>query len=472
MNTNDTRVYVEERWNNSVLRVLQDYIRIPNLSSAYDPQWFAHGHMDRAVRLFRRWAMEQPMPGLTVEVVQLPERTPLIFMEIPGTRPGTIMLYGHLDKQPPFDGWREGLGPWTPVIEGDRLYGRGAADDGYAIFSALTALRVLDVDDTPHARCVVLIEADKESGSNDLPAYIEHLAGRIGSPDLVICLDSGCGNYDQLWQTTSLRGLVDGVLRVEVLKEGVHSGDASGIVPSSFRIARQLLSRIENADTGHVAVAACHGRCSEARLAQAEVTASALGDSVHTRFPWAEGSVPLKSNPRGLVLARTWDPALSVTGAGGLPPVGDAGSVLRPFTALKLSMRIAPTADPQYASEQIKIALETAQPRGAKVTFTVGHALPGWDAPPQAPWLEQAIDQASWAYFGQPAMAMGEGGTIPFMRMLGDRFPAAQFLITGVLGPESNAHGPNEFLHLPTAVRLTCCIADVIADHATRPATK
>jgi acetylornithine deacetylase/succinyl-diaminopimelate desuccinylase-like protein len=389
-------------------------------------------------------------------------------MECPGDTDDTVLLYGHLDKQPEMSGWREGLGPWTPIRDGDKLYGRGGADDGYAAFASLAALRLLAEQAQRRARCVVLIECCEESGSFDLPAYIEHLAPRIGTPSLVVCLDSGCANYDQLWMTTSLRGLVAGDLTVKILREGVHSGDASGIVPSSFRILRMLLSRIEDQDTGWMMVDELHTEIPEQRMQQARAAARALGFEVFSKFPFVGGAMPAPTEVHEMILARTWRPTLSVTGVDGIPPLFNAGNVLRPYTTCKLSIRIPPRVDPELATIAIKQALESEPPYGAEVTFTPEKAAPGWDAPPLAEWLGAALDRCSTSYFGKPAMAIGEGGTIPFMGMLGERFPEAQFLITGVLGPGSNAHGPNEFLHIPTAKRLTCCVAEVLVAHATR----
>jgi acetylornithine deacetylase/succinyl-diaminopimelate desuccinylase-like protein len=455
-------------WEAEILPALEQYIRIPNRSPLFDADWQAAGHMDRAVALVEAWCRRQPIAGLSVEVVRLPGRTPLIYMEVPGTAPGTVLLYGHVDKQPEFDGWRDGLGPWTPVRDGDRLYGRGGADDGYAAFASLAALRLLEEQGVPHARCVVVIEACEESGSTDLPAYIEALLPRIGTPDLVVCLDSGCGNYDQMWLTTSLRGLIAGNLRVDVLREGVHSGDASGIVPSSFRILRELLSRIDDMATGRVLPPELHVEVPPERMAQARLAADALGDEIAGHFPFVDGARPMKRDHVEQILARTWEPMLSITGIDGVPPTGSAGNVLRPFTTVKLSLRIPPRVDPERAAEVVRRELERDPPFGARVRFVAEKSSSGWDAPPLEPWLAASIDGASRAFFGRPSMAMGEGGTIPFMGMLGERFPSAQFLITGVLGPASNAHGPNEFLHVPTGKRLTGCVAQVIADHAAR----
>ncbi|MBS0569045.1 MAG: M20/M25/M40 family metallo-hydrolase, partial [Proteobacteria bacterium] len=393
-----------------------------------------------------------------------------IFIDVPAFGGATggddcVLLYGHLDKQPEMTGWADGKGPWVPVIEGDRLYGRGGADDGYAIFGSLAAIGALQAQGTPHARCVVLIEACEESGSYDLPFYVDHLATRIGKPSLVVCLDSGCGNYDQLWLTTSLRGLSGGNLTVNVLEEGVHSGDASGVVPSSFRILRDILSRLEDSTTGKIAPQELYVDIPPQRIEQARRTAQVLGDEVYSKFPFVAGMHPVASDPVELVLNRTWRPALSVTGIAGLPPLDSAGNVLRPFTAVKLSLRLPPTLDGDVAGTFVKRLLEADPPYGCKVEFAVEKASSGWDSPALASWLESSVDAASREFFGSPAAYNGEGGSIPFMGMLGEKFPGAQFLITGVLGPHSNAHGPNEFLHIPTGKRVSMCVARVLADH-------
>jgi acetylornithine deacetylase/succinyl-diaminopimelate desuccinylase-like protein len=463
--------FVAKVWDSAIVPALSEYIAIPNKSPAFDPAWKANGHMDRAVALIATWCEGRKLPGMKLEVVRLKdekgrERTPVILMEIPGQSDDTVLLYGHLDKQPEMVGWGEGLDPWKPVMRGDRLYGRGAADDGYAAFGSLTAIEALIAQGVPHARCVVLIEACEESGSYDLPAYVDHLAARIGTPSLVVCLDSGCGNYEQLWGTTSLRGLVGGDLSVEVLREGVHSGDASGIVPSSFRILRQLLSRIEDEKTGAV-IDEFHVQIPADRQAQAKIVAGVLGPELYTRLPFVEGMGPVSRDLAELVLNRTWRPTVSIVGMEGVPSIKDAGNVLRPRTVVKVSFRVPPTLDADKAALRLKQIFEADPPYGAKVTFTPEKAGTGWNAPAFQPWLEQALDAASRTYFGKPAVYYGEGGSIPFMGMLGAKFPRAQFLITGLLGPGSNAHGPNEFLHIPTGKNLTASVASVLAAHFT-----
>jgi acetylornithine deacetylase/succinyl-diaminopimelate desuccinylase-like protein len=464
--------FVDQVWGDEIVPTLVEYIKIPNKSPMFDPEWAAHGYMDAAVAMFEIWARSKiaSFPGATLEVVRLDGRTPVIVIDIPGDKPDTVLLYGHLDKQPEMVGWAEGYGPWLPRIEGDKLYGRGGADDGYAMFGALTALAALKDQGVPHARAFVLIEACEESGSYDLPFYVDHLADRIGSPSLVVCLDSGCGNYDQLWLTTSLRGVVAGTLSVEILSEGVHSGHASGIVPSSFRIFRQLLSRLEDEATGAVRPEGLYAQIPAERVAQARQSATSLGAVVSSEFPFVPGAGAVSDDLTELMLNRGWRPQLAVTGMAGLPLPGDAGNVLLPFTTAKLSLRIPPTLDADAATAAVRELLEADPPYGAKVTFTGQVGSSGWNAPALAPWLESALATASDEAFGTPPAYVGEGGSIPFMAMLGARFPAAQFVVTGVLGPQSNAHGPNEFLHIPTGKKITEVIARVLADHCARRA--
>ncbi len=159
---------------------------------------------------------------------------------------------------------------------------------------------------------------------------------------------------------------------------------------------------------------------------------------------------------------------LAITGAEGMPAMMDAGNVLLPYTKLKLSFRLPPTCDADEAAEAVKAALEADTPAMTIVSWELESTMAGWNAPEVADWLEASMHKASEAFFGKPSMYMGTGGTIPFMGMLGETFPKAQFLITGLLGPKSNAHGPNEFLHIETGKRLTSCVAQVLEDHYLR----
>ncbi|HLJ39791.1 MAG TPA: M20/M25/M40 family metallo-hydrolase [Steroidobacteraceae bacterium] len=466
MDLKKLRGFVDRTWDQSIVERLTAYVRIPNKSPLFDPQWERAGHMEAAVNLMAEWCRAQPLAGARIEVRRLPGRTPLLFVDVPGELSGCVLLYGHLDKQPEFSGWLPGLGPWEPAIRDGKLYGRGAADDGYAVFSSLTAIAALKEQQVRLPRCVVLIEACEESGSYDLPAHLEALGSALGEPSLVVCLDAECGNYEQVWCTTSLRGNLVGTLTVRVLTEGVHSGMATGIAPTPFRILEQLLARLENPVTGDLLLDELHVPLPADRRAQAVLAASVLGDEVAGKLPWAGGVQAVSNDPVELIINSTWRATLAVTGADGLPPVGSAGNVLLPQITVKLSLRTPPTCDAPSAAEAVRQALERDPPYGAEVRFVPDSANTGWNAPAFAPWLEQSISRASKAVYGREAVSIGCGGTIPFMGMLGERFPRTQFFITGVLGPHANAHGPNEFLHIAYAKQLTACVSLVLADHA------
>jgi acetylornithine deacetylase/succinyl-diaminopimelate desuccinylase-like protein len=465
MNLADLRKFVESTWKGSILGQLQDYIRIPNKSPAFDPDWERHGFMDQAIELMARWCRAQSVPGMRVEVRRLPGVTPLLLVEIPGELPGSVLLYGHLDKQPEFTGWLPGLGPWEPVIRDGKLYGRGGADDGYAVFSSLTAIAALKAQGIPLARCVLMIEASEESGSIHLPAHLDALGERIGEPSLLICLDAECGNYDQLWSTTSLRGNLVGQLTVRVLTEGAHSGLASGIAPAPFRIIQLLLERLEDSATGNFRLAELHADIPKDRRAQIAAAATVLGPRILDKIPFIDGAQPLSADPEQLLINNTWQPTLAITGADGLPPTRNAGNVLLPEIALKISLRLPPTVDPVSAGRIVRTVLERDPPYGAQVTFNPESSTGGWNASAFAPWFEQSMQRASKHVFGRDPVYFGGGGSIPFLRMLGERFAHTQFFVTGVLGPHSNAHGPNEFLHIDYATRLTECVSLVLADH-------
>jgi acetylornithine deacetylase/succinyl-diaminopimelate desuccinylase-like protein len=470
-------------WDDDIVPQLTNYIRIPAKSPMFDPDWSQHGFIDTVVRNAAEWVEAQKVEGLKLEIIRLAGRTPVLFFEIAASsgdgpaRPAsaqTVLMYGHLDKQPEFSGWRSDLGPWSPKYEDGKLYGRGGADDGYAVYASIAAVQALKSQRQAHPRIVGLIESSEESGSCDLLPYIDALRApgnnRLGDVALVICLDSGAGNYDQLWLTTSLRGMASGTLKVEVLTEGIHSGDASGLVPSSFRIMRQVLDRLEDSATGRLLPASFHCEVPTERLGQAQAAAAILGDEIHKRFPWAHydcgGSttfaLPTTTDPLQALLNRTWAPTLSVTGAEGFPDLQNAGNVLRPYSAFKLSLRLPPLIDATAAVQQLKALLEDKAPYQARVTFESASAASGWNAPDTAPWFERALNAASNAHFGASCGYIGQGGTIPLMNMLSKGFPKAQMMVCGVLGPKSNAHGPNEFLHVPYAKKLTAAVAQVI----------
>ena len=475
LDTDQVLADVSQAWDEELIAEISDYIEIPAKSPAFDPDWAKTGYLETVIQRAANWVLAQKVAGLTLEIIRLPGRTPVLFFDVASTRPlsqgsQTVLMYGHLDKQPEFDGWRAGLGPWTAKLIDDKLYGRGSADDGYATYASMTAIQALKAQGAPHPRIVGIIETCEESGSPDLLPYVDLLRPRLGDVGLVICLDRGAGNYDQLWLTTSLRGMASGVLKVEILTEGVHSGDASGLVPSSFRIMRHVLDRLEDSSTGQLLPDSFHCEIPAERQAQALVTANILGDELYKRFPWAHhdcgGStlfaLPTTLDPVEALMRRTWKPTLSVTGAEGFPNLRDAGNVLRPYTAFKLSLRLPPLVDAAEAVQALKTLLEDNAPYQAKVTFDSQGASSGWNAPDTAPWFAHALNQASLAHFQAPVGYIGQGGTIPLMNLLSEGFPTAQMMVCGVLGPKSNAHGPNEFLHIPYAKKLTAAVAQVM----------
>lgn len=458
-----------DRFESQVIPTLSRYASIPCLSPAFDGEWQAHGYLTEAVSLYVDWAKTRTFAHHTVAVHEIAGRTPVLVVTIESTAPssGTVLLYGHLDKQPPLGDWSEGLDPYQPVRRGNRLYARGVADDGYAMFASLLAIEELERQGIPHARCVVLIEASEESGSPDLEAHLDALSDHLGEVELMICLDSGAHSYDRLWVTTSLRGVLNVDVTVSVLERGQHSGSASGVVPSSMRIMRQLLDRIEDATTGEILLSELRAQIPDSHIKAAEVVAEAFGDVAGCDQPIVEGLELMGEGAAERILRRSWYPTLSIVGAQGLPDSTIAGNVLRPSTTLTLSLRLPPSVEPTQAEQAVVKALTTDVPNNAKVEVAAVSAA-GWVTPELAPWLRTALEEGSTAAFGNEVAYSGEGGSIPFLASLGQRFPSVQFVATGVLGPDSNAHGIDEMLDLDCAVAVTNAMSHVIAAHAAK----
>jgi acetylornithine deacetylase/succinyl-diaminopimelate desuccinylase-like protein len=461
---------VARGWTDDVLPSLSGLVEIPAVSPAYDDSWERNGHLRSAVEHVRDWVTSRDLPGTRTDIVALAGRAPLLLVDVPATAHaaagGTVLLYGHLDKQPPLGDWSEGLGPWQPVLRDGRLYGRGAVDDGYSGYAATTALEAVRAAGGEHARAILLLETGEESGSPDLPAYLEHLADRLGEVSLVVCLDAGGGDYERMWLTASLRGIVQATVTVRVLETGTHSGLASGIVPSSFRIMRQLLDRLEDSTTGEVTVPEMLAPIPEERRADAEAVAMLEPGSAARRFPFVAGMRPASTDDVELILNNTWRPTLSVVGAGGLPEPAVAGAVLRASTSLRLSFRIPPTVDADTARAGLVRILTTDVPYGARVEVTDFLTGNGWHAPDPAPWLSSALDQVGDRVFGKPCRTLGIGGGIPFMELLGRRYPRAQFVVTGAVGSDSNMHVPDEWLNILFAQRVTEAVAHILDAHA------
>lgn len=465
-----------ENFDKSIIPTLEEYIRIPNSSPSFNGGKYDEPETEQVIELFSAWVKNANIPNLSLEVRRLPQRTPLMFMEIPASADyegsDCVLMYGHLDKQPPFEGWHDGTGPYTPVIKDGRLYGRGGADDGYAIFGSVEALRALQSQNIPHSRVLILIEACEESGSPDLPAHLASLVqeGKVKDVSLVVCLDSGAGSYDAFYLTASIRGMFMITLTVQTLTEGVHSGGAGNICADSFRVIRHLLSSIEDEKTGQI-IPELQVEVPHYRLEQNKHTCAILGERIYDGFPLVNG-IPMETNLETLALNRGWRASLTVTGIDGLPAIAKAGNVLRPQTSVKLSIRLPPTYDHTKAFEVIKKKFEAALPPYARMELTPPVTAKGWDAPASEPWLEEALNRSAAAMFpGSKPGFIFEGGSIPFLGMLQDMFPAAQFCVTGVLGPHSNAHGPNEFLDIEYCKRVVGCVAAVVAGHGLRAKT-
>ncbi len=444
---------IDAAWEERILPALSEYTRIPCLSPAFDPDWAERGAIAAAARLLLEWVRDQD-PALQAEIIEIEGRTPLLLIDN-GGRGDPIIVYGHMDKQPPLGEWRSGLGPYEPVRDGDVLYGRGTADDGYATFAAVTGLLAAGGG---QGRVLIVIEASEESGSPDLLAYLEALRARIGRPRLVVCLDSGGLSYDRLWLTTSLRGNLVVTVTAQVLTEGIHSGQGGGVVPSSFRILRRMLSGIEDEDNGRILLPELRGAgIPGAHRANLETLAQEFPDSA---APVVDGLHLLAPDPVDRLAARTWGAALEVVGADGLPAPRDGGNVLRPSTTLKLSLRLPPDVDAERACDALISALRTDE--GAHITIDVEGVAQGWIAPPLEADVASTLARVSTERFGRAPGFVGEGGSIPFLADLQRGFPGTQFVATGVLGPHSNAHGPNEALHIPMAKAVTHAVAELL----------
>jgi len=457
--------YIEEEFEKSFLPGIKEFIEIPNTSRLYDQEWESNGLILKAAKHLCEWSRNQNLKNAKIELIHEPSKTPMIFIEVEGTSPESevVLFYGHLDKQPHMVGWRENLGPTKPVIEDDKLYGRGSADDGYSIFAAILIIKACQALGLPHPRCVITIEADEESESRDLPYYYDLLKDRIGTPSIMICLDSGAGNWDQLWITSTLRGIIECNLNVKIITEGVHSGDGSGVIPDTMRIIRMLLDRLENPVTGEM-----HKdfqvEIPAERYQQAVATANLLKDKIRESFPFVQTGQPVDPDHVVQYINRIWKSTLVITGIDHIPSTDKAGNVLRPETKVKLSIRLPPTLNDKETIPKLKEILLKDPPYGAEVTVDDIFPGNGWNAPSMEKSLEESINQASINFFGKEAAYMGEGGSIPFMDILSEKFPKCQFIVTGVIGPNTNAHGPNEFLHLPFTKKLICCLIQVISE--------
>ena len=454
--------FVEEWWDKSALPSLCEFVEIPALSPSFDSEWEANGYLDAAVNTFIAWTRSLPLKGLTVSVHRLKNRSPLLLVKIEGDSDGEVLFYSHLDKQPEATGWSKGKGPWKPVIEDDWLFGRGSVDDGYGGYAGILSVLALQDQGVSHPTCRFLIETGEESGSPDLSFYLDELESVLGVPDLVIVLDTGGIDYDRLWITESLRGIVAGTLSVKVSSVGVHSGHGSGIMPSSFRLARQLLSRIEDENTGEIKPEWLHIDITDKMKEQAKKIVDMNSDSVDD-FPLLDGVEKQVNDPLDIFLAMNLAPSLSIIGADGIPSIQDAGNVLRTNTDLKVSIRTPPGISADEVAKKVQALLEANPPNGAHVSAEMTEVADGFLSPELPEKLSDMLEKSGEKFYGNSPMSLFIGGTIPVMAMLQSRYPDSKFIITGAGGPGGNAHGPDEKLHIPTAKKVTKCMAAVVS---------
>jgi len=466
MNREENINFVDKFWDHQVIPNLSQYISIPCKAPFFDQNWRENGFFTQAINLVSQWVRNQNIPGTQIESICLSNHSPFLYIDIPGNSGKTTLFYGHLDKMPEATGWREDLGPWQPVVKDGKLYGRGSVDNGYSTFSAITAIKSLCEQNLVHDRFVFLLETAEECGSVGIEEYLEYFKKRIGMPSLVVILDTGCSDYDRLWLTDSLRGLLTGKLQVDILSAGIHSGVAGGVVPSTFRIIRNLLDRIEDSHTGKILVKNAYTDIPQEKVTRAKFMAQILGKKIYNDFSLLEGCSFEVSEPHELLLNRSWRPSLSVIGAAGIPSLELAGNLLRPSTTLLIGLRIPPYCKAAQLIEEIKSILESDPPYDAKVTFTPVVIMDGWAAPKMSERLENIISDASRDHFGDEPVYAGCGGTLGTVKFLSKYFGDAQFIITGVEGPDSYAHGPNESLDLTAAKKMTAAVASILAKHS------
>ncbi len=454
----------EKIWEDSILPSLSEFIEIHALSPMFEPNWDEKGELQATIELFTAWLEAQGIEGMSHVTHRIGDHSPVLLVTIEGTGPGEVLFYSHLDKQPSRpELWSEGLHPLKAVRREPFLFGRGAVDDGYGGYLCVTAIRLLQEAGIPHPKATFLIETCEESGSFDLPPYLDALTDDLGSPDLIVVLDSGGPTYDHIWVTEALRGLVAGTLSVRVSHEGVHSGMSGGAIPSSFRIQRMLLDRVEDSSTGRILIPEMHVDISDKIRAEAEALGNILGDALWKSLPVVDSLEPQTRGADQILLDINWRPAMGVIGADGMPPVQTAGNVLRTNTDLKLSFRIPPGVKAPEVQAIVKQTLEANPPYGAEVTYHATEPADGFHAPPLHEGVSAALDGACKHLTGFPPMTTWIGGTIPFMAMIQNKFPEASFICTGSAGPGNNAHGPDEKLHIPHSKRLNVALAAAIA---------
>lgn len=469
--TADLSEHVRIGWTGEHLAALSAFVAIPSVSPAFDSAWERSGALAAAVDLVADWFTDRTaLPGVRAHRLRINGRTPLLIVDIPAFDPDqadgphrTVLAYGHLDVQPAGGGWTV-TDPFRPVVRESRLYGRGAGDDKYVPLAVVAALEALRAANQAHPQVILLLETSEESSSVDLPAHLAAHGGLLGQPDLIVCLDTFVPDTSRLWHSTSMRGIVVADLSVAVAREGLHSGLVGGVVPSSFRLLRALLDRIENSSTGACLLPSLHadvpaGHCDALRRQAERSRPPASG------LPLLPGVRPLSGDPLAQLLAQSWEPSVAYVGMDGMPATGAAGSVLRASTTVRLSIRLPPTVRAIDAVAALRATLEADPPAGATVRLDVHGAEDGWSTTvPEG--LGVLLDEAGVAGYGARAAECGGGATIPPLGILARRFPEAAIVPLGLVTPSCNPHGPDEHIDLDSAERLTIALATLLASHA------
>lgn len=457
---------IEQFWLEEAQPTLMDFIRLPSKSTAFDPQWKEHGYLLQACRLAANW-IQKIIPDATCEIIEDEGKTPCLFVEIGSNdlerQEKTIAFYGHLDKQPENEGWKDGLGPWTPYFDGEYLFGRGACDDGYSVFAMITAVETLRRSKMKHPRIVAIFETQEESGSSDLEGYLHQLKAKIGSPECFIVLDNQCGDYNRLWLNTSLRGNISGTLSVSTMSYGVHSGSFSGIVPDPFTVAMTLLGRIQHPETGEILLDTLQAQIPALRLKQIQEVSLRMGDQIWKTAPLLENVQPKYGNNDAILIQSTWKPSLTIIGIDGIPSIQNAGNVIQGSVSLRLSFRIPPGIDIDNALQSINDCFTQNIPYGCSVTWNSLEYLPGWCAPSHSVKYEKLFHDAGEQVFEEKTLACGQGASIGFIPKFEKLFPKTEIILIGVLGPQSNAHSPNEALNVLYTQKLIETIAIVLS---------
>ena len=469
MDKREIEPFITQTFEKDVVPALMNFIRIPNGSPSYDKDWQTNGFQEQAALYIKEWVESQNLQNTYVHILQEKNRTPFIYIEIEASKKDdsrSILMYGHFDKQPPLEGWSEGLSPRSPVIKDKHLYGRGGADDGYGVFAAVSAVKCAQAHNWPMPRINIIIEGAEESYTQDLEFYVDFLKEEIGNPSLIVCLDSGCEDYKRLWITSSLRGVISVDLKVSLLTQGIHSGIGGGLVAESLMVLRNLIDRIEDPLTAKMLLEDLFVQIPENRRKEIKEVVQIVGKDIISNVPFEAGVKPFSDDIEELIINNTWKPFLCVTGADGLPEASTAGNVLRPYTQVKLSIRLPPMVDSVKAGQKVVEVLTKDPIYNAVVEAKVSNTGDGWNLSNFSERLRNITSTASQRFYaGNEIQFLGEGGSIPFVQILNNKFKNSDFLVLGVTGPGSNIHGLDENLDLDFCRRLICCLAYILSDY-------